>query len=118
MTTTLPYFTAKARAVFAEAGGNPDNSGKLAQWAQAAREIGDMNRGVIVAEDGTIIAETKHLGGWAAAHYVTELHGDWDLGHHNEVGMAMSALRKHVGPTIHVRYWKVCTGSSAAIPEV
>lgn len=35
--TTHGYFVAKARDVFAKAGGDPDRYGPLAEWAQAGR---------------------------------------------------------------------------------
>lgn len=72
MGTIHPYFRLKARLFFHLAGGNPDNASQLAEWAQAARERptdvphSDPNGqpyGAIVAEDGTVVAETRAAHG-------------------------------------------------------
>ena len=56
------YFEAQARDVMERAGGDPGNAGPLAAWAEDARLHRDWQRlGVIVAYDGTLIAETVRL---------------------------------------------------------
>ena len=110
--TVHPYFTAKARAVFTAAGGDPDHSRPLAAWAQQARETDDPRLGVIVAETGEILAETRRTTGGVAAAYVRAVTdpADRDL-----VGLvadlATSALGRRHSPAIHVRYSQVCQGA-------
>lgn len=55
---THPYFVAKAREIFARAGGDPEKSSALAAWAEDARARMDSKHGVLVAEDGTLVART------------------------------------------------------------
>ena len=56
------YFEAQARDVMERAGGDPGNAGPLAAWAEDARLRRDWQRlGVIVAYDGTLVAETIRL---------------------------------------------------------
>ena len=104
------YFVDKARTVFAKAGGHPDRSDALAAWAQDAKAIGDSRRGVIVAETGEILAETRYTPSTASspgATYVTT--GDVKG---REVGLAMGALQRMTGHlVIHVKYGEVCQGA-------
>jgi acyl-CoA reductase-like NAD-dependent aldehyde dehydrogenase len=110
--TVHPYFTAKARDVLARAGGDPTRSEALAAWAQQAREAADSRIGVIVAETGEILAETRRTTGRVAAAYVRAVTNatDRDL-----VGLvadlATGALARRHGPAIHVRYSQVCQGA-------
>jgi hypothetical protein len=108
---TSGYFVDKARAAFAKAGGNPDNSGPLATWAEQAREIGDSRRGCIVTDKGVIVAETRHTPATASTPGATYVTSDGDLAG-REVGLAMGALRRTTGrPVIHVKFWEVCEGA-------
>lgn len=63
-TTTYGYFTERARAVFARESGDPDSTADLAAWAEQARDRTDVH-GVIVAQDGTVVAETVRQRGAA-----------------------------------------------------
>jgi hypothetical protein len=118
--TATGYFTDKARAVFIRAKGDPENAGPLAEWAEAEWAAGYNRQGVIVAEDGTLLAETRHTPATAStpgATYVTRLLVD--LPPHEaatigslEVGLATGALQRSTGQhAIHVKHWEVCTGS-------
>lgn len=124
-TTVHPYFVDKARQAFAKAHGNPDMSGPLAEWAQHARTVGtDTTVGVIVGEDGVILADTRHItSGGSGATYVTGVrnpeHTGWDVGVENfELGLAMPILRRLTGHgVIHVRYSQVCQGAGRPAAE-
>ena len=120
----MSYFTAKAREVFARAGGDPNNSVALADWAREALAQGDSHRGVIVARDGRVVAETRRTPSTAYAcggTYIMSV-GDgidpteilcW------EVGLALEALRRRVGQDVlHVRYWEVCQGAGQFVRPV
>lgn len=120
---THPYFTAKAREVFSRAGGDPDKAGPLAEWAEEAKRIGDPKRGVIVAEDGTIIAATRYqphaVGYQAGATYVERadaarlgLFGD-------EAGLATAQLHRILGQrVIHVTMAEVTRGAGAHVSDL
>lgn len=118
---THPYFTAKARAWMARAGGRPQDATDLARWAQIAREAGLTDHGVVIGKDGTLLAETRLLRGMVSARYV-----DADdmarlglVGQSNELGLAMRAIRlQYNQPVAHAAYWEVCTGAGQYIPDV
>lgn len=114
ITEVHPYFTWKARSIFEFAGGDPDDSRALAQWAQDARSRTDV-QGVIVDVTGEIVAETIHVPATASSPGVTYVRPDdaERLGiFGNEVGLAMAqirhALQRHV---IHVTRSEVCFGA-------
>ena len=115
MSKIHPYFLSKARDVCIQASGDPANAAALAAWAQEARDVNDSRRGVIVAEDGSLIAETYFYPGGPdtpGATYLTpadtkryELFG-------NELGIALGALSRITGQhLIHVRMSEVCSGA-------
>ena len=113
--TTHPYFVVKAREVFSRAGGDPDRAGELAVWAEEAKRIGDPKRGVIVAEDGTLVADTRYVAdvGIGASYVVKE---DADrLGlFGNEVGLATAQIGRKLGQrVIHVTMAEVTRGAGA-----
>lgn len=115
---TRPYFTAQARKAFTEAGGDPAHADALAAWADALRTgpSYDSRIGVIVREDGTLLAETRHVPatGWSpgATYVVTELDPAAAEVRDQEVGLACGALRRITGQgVIHVTASKVCTGA-------
>lgn len=117
---THPYFVEQARARMHRAGGDPGHSAALAEWAEAAHAENDSRRGVVVAEDGELIAETIRVvderTGASATYVVTEDAERWQL-RPTEVGLALGALRRATGKRlIHVRMSEVCTGSAAFIP--
>lgn len=130
--TTDTYFIAKAREVFHRAGGNPENSAALAAWAEGARAREDSKHGVLVAEDGTIVARTvwaQHDG--AATYFIEDLLVDLGDAVRRQVGLTptrssgyrvndvIPGLRRVLGlAIIEVRYWDVCTGAGAHIQEV
>lgn len=116
-----PYFRGRAEAVFAEAGGDPAAAGPLAAWAQQVKQSGQdaatAGLGVVVADDGRLIAITKHSTGWGVrATYVTGLLVDdpqLERAHlvGLEVGLATARIAGKIGhPVIHVRASQVCTG--------
>ena len=115
MPETHPYFIAKARDAFTRAGGDPDMSGPLAEWAQTARVAGDSRVGVGVAQDGQIIARTRHTPGTGTTCGGTYVYdcppvtsGKFGL----ILDMAMGHLsREHGQPMIHVKYSDVCQGA-------
>lgn len=114
MTSTepRPYFVDKARQVFTRAGGDPAHCGPVAAWAAHARQAGDHRVGVVVAETGQILADTRHVPGRVGATYIRAVTHDTDthlVG--REVGLAVGALRRAHGPAVHVRYSQVCQGA-------
>lgn len=110
-TTVHPYFTYKARAAFERAGGDPGRSGPLAAWAEQARRVGDPRVGVIVAETGEVLAETRRPWRNQGTSYVVAVTHETDSAQTaRESGLATEALRRAHGPTIHVRYSEVCQG--------
>jgi hypothetical protein len=117
---TSPYFVAKAREIFDRAGGDPDRSGPLAEWAQAAVDD-NPRRGVILAEDGRILAATLYTPGGpgaVGATYVIAVSDGLPTDRilDMEVGLAEGALRKATGQAvIHVRHSQVCRGASCFI---
>ncbi|WP_336633620.1 MULTISPECIES: hypothetical protein [unclassified Microbacterium] len=113
---THPYFVDKAREAFAAAGGDPDAAGPLAAWAEAAR--GDRTlAGVIVALDGTIIAETtRSRGSAASATYVRDAKALGLLG--SELGIALGQLTRSVGqPVVHITTATLTQGHSTPPPR-
>lgn len=118
---THSYFVAKARARLAAAGGDPDNAGPLAEWAESAKSIGDARRGVIVADNGELIAETLyHRGGPGRpnASYVVEADAKrWGL-HADETELATGELQRITGRRlVHVTMSEVCRGAGKHVPE-
>jgi hypothetical protein len=113
---THGYFTDKARAVFAGSGGNPDNAGALAIWAEGARARNDSRVGVVVAESGKILAQTRHVPSTAStpgATYITSVtSADYMEALNLEVGLAMGSLHRISGQqVIHVKYSEVAVGA-------
>ena len=115
-----PYFVAKAREVFSRAGGDPDRAGQLAVWAEEAKQIGDPKRGVIVAEDGELVAATHYVAdvGIGASYVVKDdsarlgLFGD-------EVGLAAAQISRKLGKrVIHVTMAEVTRGAGAHVPDL
>lgn len=112
MDTIHPYFTDKARAVFTQAGGDPDNAGPLAAWAQAARPSNDRLRGVIIAATGEILAQTRHARDRVGASYITAVTHDSDSHLINTVvDLGTAALTRRHGQALHVTFSTVCLGA-------
>lgn len=116
---TDSYFVAKAREVFARAGGDPANAGALAEWAEEAKQIGDPKRGVIVAEDGELVAATHYVAdvGIGASYVVKDdaarlgLFGD-------EVGLAAAQISRTLGKrVIHVTMPEVTAVCRSSPPK-
>lgn len=61
----------KCRDVFAAAGGDPNNAGPLVEWSIRNSPSRDWERGVIVTEEGQLVAETRYHRS-AGATYVTD----------------------------------------------
>ncbi|MGH3503875.1 MAG: helix-turn-helix domain-containing protein [Nocardioidaceae bacterium] len=117
-----PYFVRKARQALADAGGDPSVAGALAAWADDAKQTKDLRAGVIVAEDGEIVAETRYTPATPStpgAAYVTgEDSKRWGL-RGNQVGIALGQIRQQTGRRlIHVTYSEVCQGAARFLPEV
>lgn len=114
--STHPYFTKQARARLRQAGGDPTRSDALAAWAEQARQINDPDRGVIVAETGELVAQTRYYreeGTYVAREDAARYGLDV-----NEVGLAIEALARITGQRlVHVKMSEVCTGASQFIPE-
>ena len=115
---THGYFTDKARDAFTRAGGDPDRSTALATWAEQAHAAGDSHRGVLVDDQGEILADTVHSPATAStpgATYVTDVHlsaARFEI-QGREVGLAAGSLRRLTGRgVIHVTYSEVCAGRS------
>jgi hypothetical protein len=111
-TTPHLYYRAKAAEVLINAGADPAVSGPLAQWAQAHRRDTTVD-GVIVAEDGEILADTwrDRDANSPGAFYVSRETCRWDLGA-NEVGLALGQLARLAGKqVIHVKWSDVCGGA-------
>lgn len=116
------YFEDKARRVFERASGDPERAGSLAAWARSVHQTRDSRLGVIVAEDGTILAQTRHsgdsnpFGPGAGVAYVTDVYDGADraaVG--REVGLALGHFVRRTGQqAIHVTYSDVCTGAGQA----
>lgn len=113
------YFTAKAREFMHKAGGDPDLAGPLAEWAQEARRINNTGRGVLVAEDGTIVAQTHLTEGFVRAWYVSaEDSRRYGLSR-EEVGLARHDLGAIVGQRlVHATMSDVCLGAGKHVKEV
>jgi len=117
MTDIEMYFVDNARAVITRAGGDPDAAGELAAWAQAAhaRDGSGRERGVIVAKNGRIVAETIHTFDLESSASYLAAGESQRLGLGGpllevETGMAVAELSARHGPLIHVKYSRVCLG--------
>ena len=112
----------RARAFFERAGGDPKDAGPLAAWAIAAKELGEGKCGVLVAQDGSLIAETvwtrEDRPDGSESYWISELLVDLGKEGAKEVGKqrvrdALPALRRRTGqPIVEVRYADVCQGSA------
>lgn len=113
----MGYFDAKAREAFANAGGDPDLTGPLAAWAESARNRDDVH-GVIVAEDGTIVAETVRQGR-REVHAVYVSDPDRKLGlFGNEVGLALGQISRKIGKrVIHLTRSQLTTGAGQFVHD-
>jgi hypothetical protein len=114
----MTYFHDKAKAAFTAAGGNADLAAELADWAEQ-NVRNDSYLGVIVGEDGAILAETMHYPQVGATYVI----GVEDYEHHahvalnREVGLALNALLRATGKgAVHIRHWQVCRGASVPVP--
>lgn len=119
---THPYFVDKARARLAEAGGDPDNAGPLAAWAEEAKRINDARRGVIVAEDGELIAGTRYHPSTPSQPGASYVDREDSARYHlsgNETGLAVAQLSRITGKRlIHVTMPEVCRGAGKFVPTV
>lgn len=117
--TIHPFFTKKARAAFAAAGGDPDRCGDLARWAQDAKTRGVVHEGVIIGQSGTIYAGT--LWDIDAPMGVTHVRADdaKALGlTATELSLALAGIERRVGePVIHIPASDVTSGAAQYIKE-
>lgn len=113
----MGYFEAKAREAFANAGGDPALTGPLAAWAETAKHRDDVH-GVIVAEDGTIVAETVRQGRRGMhATYVSDPDGKLGL-FGDEVGIALGQIRRKIGKrVIHLTRTQLTTGAGQFVHD-
>ena len=111
---THPYYMQKARSAMERAGGDPENAGRLAEWAE--RVVNGEHRrrlgGVVVASDGTLICETVHVDGTPSTPGATYVPADEAerlgiavaAGCGVEIGYAMGALERVAGqPVAHIK---------------
>lgn len=106
------YFQAKAAKAFAAAGGDPANAERLGEWAEAHRND-DSVHGVIVAEDGEIVAATwRDRAEGSGAVYVDQAGVKrWSLSG-NEVGLATARITRLSGRRcVHIARSVVCFGA-------
>ena len=134
MSEVQPYFLDNAREVLRHAGGDPDKAGPLAEWAQDQRETmpqpdgggveqieRSRHHGVIVAEDGQIVAHTwiptDRLGratSWHVRKEDLERHGV--TADRTAVDLAQGALVQAIGQqVIHVTMSEVCFGAGKPV---
>jgi hypothetical protein len=103
------------------AGGSADDAGPLAAWAQQAHAAGLPDRGIIVAEIGTPVAETtlspsaRGLRTWYVCAVDSRRLGLFG----NEVGIALGQIERAVGQRVaHFTGYDLCHGASKDIPDV
>lgn len=117
MTTTHPYFTRKARSVFAGAGGDPGKAESLARWAQDAKVSGIIRQGVIIGESGTIYARTRDNTQRVGTYVVDDDAKALGLTT-TELGLALATIRRRAGEAvIHIKASEVTSGSAQFIEE-
>lgn len=94
---------AAARRILTNAGAPAAPTGPLSEWVLQAREAQDMRAGVLVGEDGTVLARTRLQGSGdlAKAWYVDD---DASPVHKLEMGLARGRLSKTRGHgVIHIK---------------
>ncbi|WP_345750137.1 hypothetical protein [Microbacterium rhizophilus] len=108
----MTYYSDIAARVFQDAGGDPVHSTALATWAETARDRG--RSGVIVGQDGTILAETTRVRGRVSADYVTEQGTKrWGL-RSNVRDLAVGAISRQAGqPAIWISTADLTRGAGA-----
>ena len=110
--TTHPYYRTLARKALTRAGAPHADPTALAQWAE---EHADQPKtGVVVNEDGEIVAQSIMQGRDVKVRYVDKImdptidpNGILD----RELGLAMGGIHRETGrPVIHLAQWEVCRG--------
>lgn len=112
--------TTRAAEIFTEAGGDPANAADLEHWARAQRDEGDPIRaGVLVTQDGRLIAETRRIGPLSGpgvtAYYVIQpmIDGAEEL-KELESGLAAGRAQRLAGqPVVHLKASEVCQRPTA-----
>lgn len=109
------------------AGGDPDTAGALARWAQLHRPAGETHFGVLVALDGSLVAETERTD-YDAVRGLGQAGSRWLIGpedaerlgsRRRDVRDAMWPVSQVIGqPLIHVTYLDVCEGAGKYIKQV
>lgn len=110
--TSHPYYRALARKALVHAGAPKADPSALAQWAQDHAD--QPKAGVVVDEDGRIVAQSTTQGSDVKVRYVDKImdptidpKGILDT----ELGLAMSGIRHETGrPVIHLAQWEVSHG--------
>lgn len=112
-----PYIAGKARYQLHQLGLNPDDSGELAEWAQAAFDARAEGTGVIITRMGRVVAHTRLVRGRVSGWYVTtEDARRLGIGH-EALDMALAGIKRATGEDCGmVTYGEVCQGRRA--PEV
>ena len=118
---THPYFVAKARDFMRRAGAAPDvDITGIARWAQIAYLANQAGysrarrRGIIIGQDGSVLAETRRVGrrrGLVRHADRPDLKRITGQDGPTEVGLAMGAIRRATGlPVVHADYSDLCEG--------
>lgn len=109
-----PYFVAKAAEVFLGAGIDAAACGPLADWAER-HQPADNVHGVIVAEDGEIMAETFSVYPDPGVYVDRAGVERWQL-RANVLDLAMAAIKRQSGKELmHIRRRVVCQGAARFI---
>ena len=113
------YFQAKAREVFARAGGDPGKADTLAAWAQELREAeADLWHGAIVSREGEIIAHTTRVRkGDGYIYQVNPEEADTLGVRGGEARGAINEIMRVTGIEVsHIRAAEISRGSIAEVP--
>lgn len=113
---THGYYVQKARRIFKNAGGNPDNAMPLAEWAEQIHDSDSYHKNprALVTEDGDVVATAYrvHAPNRASAYYIadTEQTRRWGIAG-RVADMALPIIRRHTGKNvIEVAAKDVCSG--------
>lgn len=108
------YYLTRAATALREAGAPTADPTEIATWAQeTARTDRRARAGIVVDQQGRILAETRRHGRDVQAWYVVRLADGidqrWVLD--TEVSLAMGGIRQQTGrPVIHLSWWDVGSG--------
>jgi len=113
---THPYFTDKARRAFEAAGGDPEKATALASWAESAKYSDTRPAGVIVAADGSIVANTISIDG---AVYIRDGFRRFGFQQGDELAMVLSQIPAAIGQQVaYFKAWMVCGGGGIWVEPI